>query len=441
MPIQDAPARETARHGQDTARRAEQIRAALDPTAAGPALRRMAGSPAAFFRGAAALFHHDLAVAGAGAPGAPYLDERTGRVWIHGDLHAGGFGTYLDATGRLVFGVTASGEGYVGPFTWDLKRCAASIALLGHARGLSDARITELVTAFAAAYREQVRALASGSGAVPPCTLDTARGPLLTVLRAARARTRAGLLAPLTELSDGERRFAGGPDAVALDAAARYTVLAAFDGYLETLPETGPARPEAYRVKDVVGRRGPGATGGAAAYDLLLEGGSDALESDVVLTVRRARPPALARYRPVPEVAAQVRHDGHRAVLARRALQAHADPWLGWAELDGADLVVGEVSPYAVGLDWSDLDDPEEIAAAVAGLGRVTAAAHAAGDGKGGHPLVPFRPERAIDAALAADEDGFGPLLADFAHSCAARTRADHRIFVELLRDGRITVR
>ncbi|MFI1201304.1 DUF2252 family protein [Streptomyces sp. NPDC020883] len=438
MPIPHAPARHSTHPGQDTDRRDGAILAALD-VVPGPALRRMAGSPAAFFRGAAALFHHDLAASGAGAQGAPYLDERTSRVWIHGDLHAGSFGAYLDATGRLVFGVTGSDEAYVGPFTWDLKRCATSVALLGHARGLSDARITELVRAFAASYREHVHALASGADAGPPCTLDTADGPLLAVLRAARGQTRAGLLAPLTELSGGERRFAGGRGGVELDAAARYTVLAAFDGYLETLPETGPARPEAYRVKDVVGRRGPG-TDGAAAYDLLLEGASDVLESDVVLTVRPAPASSLARYRPVPDVAEHVRHDGHRAALARRALQAHADPWLGWTALDGTGLLVGEVAPYTAGLDWSALDDPEEIAAAVAGLGRVTAAAHAAGDGKERHPLVPFRPERAVDAALAADEDGFGPLLADFAHSGAARARADHRIFVELLREGRFPV-
>ncbi|AIA03048.1 DUF2252 family protein [Streptomyces noursei] len=435
MPIPHAPARDAARPGQDAARRDGQILAALDG-ASGPALRRMAACPAAFFRGAAALFHRDLAAAGAGAPGAPYLDERTGRIWVHGDLHAGSFGTYLDATGRLVFGVTGSGEAYVGPFTWDLLRCATSVALLGRARGLGDAGITELVRSFADAYREHVRALASGADAVPPATLDTADGPLLAALRTARARTRARLLAPLTELCAGERRFAVGSGTVELDAAARYTVLAAFDGYLETLAETGPSRPEAYRVKDVVGRRGTGPAD-AIAYDLLLEGASDVLESDVVLTVRPVPPPALARHRPVPEVAAHVRHEGHRAVLARRALQAHADPWLGWTALADTGLLVGEESPYAVGLDWSALDDPAEFAAAVAGLGRVTAAAHAAGDGKERHPLVPFRPERAVDAAIAADEDGFGPLLADAAHAAASRARADHRIFVELLREDR----
>ena len=100
-------------------------------------------------------------------------------------------------------------------------------------------------------------------------------------------------------------------------------------------------------------------------------------------------------------------HEGHRTVISQRALQAHADPWLGWTELDGAGQLVAEVSPYAVDLDWCDIDDPEEIAAVVADLGRATATMHAAADDESGHSLVPFSTERAIDAAIAADEEGF----------------------------------
>ena len=41
---------------------------------------------------------------------------------------------------------------------------------------------------------------------------------------------------------------------------------------------------------------------------------------------------------------------------------------------------------------------------------------HAAADDQTGHSLVPFSTERAIDAAIAADEEGFADLLVDFAH-------------------------
>ncbi|GHE90142.1 DUF2252 domain-containing protein [Streptomyces griseoluteus] len=412
---------------------------AADPAAFRVKFRKMAASAFAFYRGTAGLFYHDL---DAEKRGGPYLDERTSRVWVHGDLHAENFGTYMDSNGRLVFNVNDFDEAYVGPFTWDLKRFAASIALIGYAKALSDDQITELVTVYAVAYRERIRALATGAkdDEVPPFTLDTAQGPLLDALRDARSLTRFGLLESMTEIRDFERRFAPGGGSVELDAATRYKVLAAFDGYLETLPETSLARPESYRVKDVVGRRGIGiGSAGLPSYNILLEGATDALENDVVIYIKQAQTPAVSRHITDPAIAGYFQHEGHRTVISQRALQAHADPWLGWTELDGAGQLVAEISPYAVDLDWSDIDDPEEIAAVVADLGRATATMHAAADETtSGESLVPFSTERAIDAAIAGDEEGFAPLLVDFAHSYGARARADHQTFLDLFRNGRI---
>ncbi|MFJ9828421.1 DUF2252 domain-containing protein [Streptomyces sp. NPDC101160] len=411
---------------------------AADPAAFKVKFRKMAGSAFAFYRGTACLFYKDLERE---AHGGPFLDERTGRVWIHGDLHAENFGTYMDANGRLIFNVNDFDEAYVGPFTWDLKRLAASLALIGYAKALSDEQITELVTVYAAAYRERIHALATGAknDEIPPFTLDTAEGPLLDALREARALTRFGLLDSMTEIREFERRFTSGGGSIELDAATRYKVLAAFDGYLETLPESSLARPDSYRVKDVVGRRGIGiGSAGLPSYNILLEGNSDALENDVVIYMKQAQTPAVSRHVKDAAVRGYFHHEGHRTVISQRALQAHADPWLGWTELDGAGQLVAEVSPYAVDLDWSDIDDPEEIAATVADLGRATAAMHAAADDSSGHSLVPFSTERAIDAAIAADEEGFTALLVDFAHAYGARARADHQIFVDLFRNGRI---
>lgn len=411
---------------------------AADPAAFRVKFRKMAASAFAFYRGTACLFYNDL---GRERHGGPYLDERTGRVWIHGDLHAENFGTYMDANGRLIFNVNDFDEAYVGPFTWDLKRLAASLALIGYTKALSDEQITELVLIYAAAYRERIHALAAGAknDEVPPFTLDTAEGPLLDVLRDARSLTRFSLLDSMTEIRDFERRFAPGGGSIELDAATRYKVLAAFDGYLETLPESSLTRPDSYRVKDVVGRRGVGiGSAGLPSYNILLEGNSDALENDVVIYMKQAQTPAVSRHIDDAAVREYFQHEGHRTVISQRALQDHADPWLGWTELDGSGQLVAEVSPYAVDLDWGDIDDPEEIAAVVADLGRATATMHGAADDESGHSLVPFSTERAIDAAIAADEDGFGELLVKFAHSYGVRARADHQIFVDLFRNGRI---
>ncbi|WP_432086537.1 DUF2252 domain-containing protein [Streptomyces sp. bgisy095] len=411
---------------------------AADPAAFRVKFRKMAGSAFAFYRGTACLFYADLERE---AHGGPYLDGRTGRVWIHGDLHAENFGTYMNANGRLIFNVNDFDEAYVGPFTWDLKRLAASLALIGYAKALSDGQITELVRICAAAYRERIHALATGAEGdeAPGFTLETAGGPLLAALRQARSLTRFGLLDSMTGIRDFERRFSAGRGAIELDAATRREVLTAFDAYLETLPESSLARPDSYRVKDVVGRRGIGiGSAGLPSYNILLEGNSDALENDVVIYLKQAQTPAVSRHVTDAAVRGYFRHEGHRTVISQRALQAHADPWLGWTELGGAGQLVAEVSPYAVDLDWSDIDDPAEIAATVADLGRATATMHAAADDSSGHSLVPFSTERAIDAAIGTDGEGFAELLVDFAHSYGARARADHQIFVDLFRNDRI---
>ncbi|MET0416301.1 MAG: DUF2252 family protein, partial [Actinoplanes sp.] len=132
---------------------------AVDPAAFRRKFRKMAASPFAFYRGSASLFYADLT---AGYADDSFLDARTSRVWIHGDLHAENFGTYMNASGQLVFNVNDFDEAYVGPFSWDLKRFAASVALIGYQKALSDDIITELVRTFAHAYLTELRAIARG---------------------------------------------------------------------------------------------------------------------------------------------------------------------------------------------------------------------------------------------------------------------------------------
>jgi hypothetical protein len=122
-----------------------------DPAAFRRKFRTMAADPYAFYRGSACLFFRDVA-----EREDPWADERTSRVWIQGDLHAENFGTYMDAAGILVFDVNDFDEAYLGHFTWDLQRLAASMALKGWTKALPDDRIRELIETYARAYVEQV---------------------------------------------------------------------------------------------------------------------------------------------------------------------------------------------------------------------------------------------------------------------------------------------
>ncbi|MFG2055685.1 DUF2252 domain-containing protein [Micromonospora sp. NPDC048930] len=411
---------------------------ALDPAAFRRKFRKMAASPFAFYRGSASLFYADQRGDFASDR---FLDERTSRVWIHGDLHAENFGTYMNGSGQLVFNVNDFDEAYVGPFTWDLKRFAASVALLGYAKALSDRVIGELVAGFARSYLTELRAIAAGGDdAIGSITLENADGVLRRVLQQARLNTRVDLLATQTTIDNYERRFSLGDGVFEIDAETREKVATAFHDYLGTLPAaTARLRPVAANIKDVVLRKGVGiGSAGLPSYNLLLEGHTQALENDVVIYMKQAQVPAVARHIEDERVRSYFRHQGHRTAESQRALQAHADPWLGFTELDGAGQLVAEVSPYAADLDWADVNEPEELSGVLTDLGRAVARMHSVADDESSHDLVDYSTEESIVAVVDADADGFVDYLVEFAHAYGIRAREDHQLFVDLFRNGRL---
>jgi uncharacterized protein (DUF2252 family) len=407
---------------------------ALDPAAFRRKFRKMAASPFAFYRGSASLFYADMTAAYADDS---FLDERTSRVWIHGDLHAENFGTYMNSDGQLVFNVNDFDEAYVGPFSWDLKRFAASVALIGYAKALSDDDITALVTTFARAYLTELRAIAAGGDdAIGSITLANADGVLRRVLQQARLNTRVELLETQTTIDDYERRFSMVDGVYEIDDATRATVTGAFEQYLTTLPGQ---RSVASRIKDIVLRKGVGiGSAGLPSYNLLLEGHTEALENDVLIYMKQAQVPAVARWIDDERVGSYFRHQGHRTAESQRALQAHADSWLGYTELDGVGQLVAEVSPYAADLDWSDVNEADDLAGVIADLGRAVARMHSVADDESSHDLVDFSTEEAIVAAVDKDEAGFVAHLVDFAHRYGDQAREDHQDFVDVFRNGRL---
>jgi uncharacterized protein (DUF2252 family) len=411
---------------------------AMDRAAFRRKFRKMAASPFAFYRGSACLFYADLTGDFAAAD---FLDEYTSRVWIHGDLHAENFGTYMNGSGRLVFNVNDFDEAYIGPFSWDLKRLSASVALIGYAKALSDQVITDLVTRFATAYLTELRAVvAGGEEAIGSITLDNANGVLLRVLQQARLNTRVDLLARDTTLDNYERRFADADGVFRIDEATKHAVLAAFERYLDTLPrQTDTLQSVATHVKDVVLRKGVGiGSAGLPSYNLLLEGHTEALENDVIIYMKQAQVPAVVRHIDDANVKNYFKHQGHRTVESQRALQAHADQWLGYTELNGTGQVVAEVSPYAADLDWSDVNEPDELSGVISDLGRAVARMHSVADDESGHDLVDFATEEAIVAIVDKNEKGFVQHLVDFAHTYGARARQDHQLFVDLFRNDKL---
>ncbi|WP_104432293.1 DUF2252 family protein [Kineococcus xinjiangensis] len=421
---------------------------AADPAAFRHKFRKMAADPFAFYRGTACLFFADVA-----DREDRWADERTSRVWIQGDLHAENFGTAMDGTGRLVFDVNDFDdfdEAYLGHFTWDLQRLAASIALLGWTKALSDDDISSLVEVYVRAYLDQVRWFARCEGDEEwSLRLGTATGAVRAALLEAQQSTRVSLLdrvSVVAEVQDGyDRRFRHGPTVRVLEAEERAVVESAYRRYLDTIPPAKRFRSGTYAIKDVVGKSGFGiGSAGLPAYSLLVEGTSEALENDVVLTVKQGGVPAASRVVDDPRARECFEHQGHRTTVSRRALQAHADPWSGWCRMeggpyDGIGFVVSEYSPHETDLDWSQLTEVDDLAETLAQLGRATAKAHCVSDvDDATTPLVEFQVEDAIAAVVGERDDELVADVVRFAHEYGARVRADHALFVDAFRGGLI---
>ena len=339
-----------------------------DPRAFRRKFRKMAADPFAFYRGSAPLFYADVV-----SLEDPWADDRTRRVWIQGDLHAENYGTYMDSAGQLVFDVNDFDEAYVGHFTWDLRRMAASLALLGFGKALSDDAIRDCIESYGRSYLTQVRAFVEGENDGEfRLTLDNTEGTVNDVLLDARMETRIGLLESLTRIESYQRQFREGRGVRRLGADELGSVYAAYQGYLDTIPESKRQESVSYSVKDVVGRSGFGiGSAGLPAYNLLIEGRTEALENDVILSMKQANVAALSQVVKDERIVDYFSHQGHRTAVSPRALQAHADPWLGWCELDGEGYVVSELSPYVADLDWDTVAEPDEILPLVRSLGKV----------------------------------------------------------------------
>jgi len=343
----------------------------------------------------------------------------------------------------LVFDVNDFDEAYLGHFTWDLMRFAASLALTGWQKALPEEDVRRLVGHFVRCYLRQINQyLRSDDDTDFALHLDTATGPVLGALQEARRIRRADALDRRTTIEDGVRRFRDDPSVRRLGRRERAKVHQAFERYLNTIPDHKRFDRELfYEVRDIIGTSGFGiGSAGLPAYNVLVEGYSQALDNDVVLSMKQANVPAISRFVDSGQIDEYFEHEGQRTVVSQRALQAHTDPLLGYTMVDGVGYVVAEVSPYEVDLDWGDITEPDQIAEVVDQLGRATAKIHCASDEDSTQDLVDFQVEVAIATVLEGRRQAFTAHLVDFALEYAGRVREDHALFVDAFREARIGI-
>ncbi|KRE62763.1 DUF2252 domain-containing protein [Nostocoides sp. Soil756] len=413
-----------------------------DPQGFRTKFRKMARDPFAFYRGSACLFYADLGEGGAYADvDHRWVDDDSSRVWIQGDLHAENFGTYLDADGRLVFDVNDFDEAYLGHWTWDLLRFVASLSLLCWQKALPDDVIDDLVGRYVRAYLEQIEHYRGvDDDSQWALTLETAQGAALDALRRAKMSTRFEMLESMTVVEDYRRRFADVGGVRRLEADEEERVRAAFAAYLDTLPPQHRGT-VTFDVLDVVGRSGFGiGSAGLPAYSVLIEGFTQALDNDVVLSMKQGNVAAPSRVVHDERGAAYFDHHGHRTAISQRALQAHADRFLGWTSLEGAEgtvgYVVSQVSPYEADLSWDEVSEPADLEVLLPQLGRATAKIHCVADSESDQDLVSVSVEDAVGSSVGGDGDALVSTMVEFARDYSRRAREDHRLFVDAFRGG-----
>src|ERR1017187_3209793 len=112
---------------------------------------RMLVSPFTFYRGAALPMAADLATTPASGL----------RVQLCGDAHLSNFGAFASPERNLVFDVNDFDETLPGPFEWDVKRLAASLAVAGRDSGFPAKARRKIALAAAERYRTAMREFAA----------------------------------------------------------------------------------------------------------------------------------------------------------------------------------------------------------------------------------------------------------------------------------------
>ena len=170
------------------------------------------------------------------------------------------------------------------------------------------------------------------------------RGAVREVLVTARMCTRVEMLDATTEVVDHERRFVRGAGVREPSKTERGKVERAFKRYLRTLSDSKRQQQAVfYDIKDVVGRTGFGiGSAGLPAYNILIEGFNQALENDVVLSIKQGN---IARSAGSPRTTVHPGSSRTRATArssASRAAGAHR-PVPRLDDRDKVGYVVAEV--------------------------------------------------------------------------------------------------
>jgi len=259
------------------------------------------------------------------------------RVQACGDAHLLSFGVFATPERHLVFEVNDFDETLPGPWEWDVKRLAASIAVAGRSITLDPAQPGDAVRGMVRAYRTRIAQLSTMApldvwyeridvDAVLALARKQKTSSLRTVERlATRARHHTSLIAlpKLTELVDGQRRIIEDPPLI-LHAEHEIDVpRKVIEGYVDSMSPERRTLLDRYRIVDAARKVvGVGSVGTRCHVVLLMDPDDGA---PLFLPVKEAEESVLARHTAPSEFG----HHGERVVTGQRLMQAASDVFLG----------------------------------------------------------------------------------------------------------------
>ena len=398
---------------------------------------RMLVSPFTFFRGAALPMAADLAT------------TRTSglRVQLCGDAHLSNFGAFASPERRLVFDVNDFDETLPGPFEWDVKRLAASLAVAGRDNNFSARERREVILAGVKGYRTAMRDFANMpmlgvwyahldiEDAVSQVESQLPKkGRKLTEKELAKARTRDSMqaLAKLTTMMDGQRRITSDPPLIVpieelftdMQADALYAQLnELLAKYTRTLSSDRRHLVQQFELIHVARKVVGVGSVGTRAWILLLEAGDG--QEPLFLQAKEAQASVLAGYCGRSRYA----NEGQRVVAGQHLMQAVSDIFLGWERTSGIDGIdrdfyIRQLRDWKLSIPIEQLV-PTGMAVYASLCGWTLARAHArSGD-------------RIALAAYLGKSDRFDVAVADFAETYADKNENDYAALAAAVADGR----
>ena len=400
---------------------------------------RMLVSPFTFYRGAALPMAADLATTPASGL----------RVQLCGDAHLSNFGAFASPERQLVFDVNDFDETLPGPFEWDVKRLAASLAVAGRDNGFPAKARRKIALAAAEALpdgdarvRRADRCWTSGTRT---WTSSRPSAEFRSQVKAKRYKAAEKLLAKahtrdstqalgkLTTVVDGQRRIISDPPLIVpieelfpdVQADAIYEQLRAVLGkYRRTLQSDRRHLLEQFTLVQVARKVVGVGSVGTRAWILLMDAG-DGVEP-LFLQAKEAQPSVLADYCGRSEYANQ----GERVVAGQHLMQAQSDIFLGWTRVPGPDGVDRDF--YVRQLrDWKfSVPIEQMLPAGMAVYARLCGWTLARAHARSG--------DRIALAAYLGGSAKFDQAIADFAETYADQNERDYAALQAAVKEGRV---